>query len=47
MLPAYTYSQMLDFVEGLEAESRKYVEVELLGYSLTGLALPLVTITNR
>lgn len=38
---------MLSFVESLEESNKKYVEVDLLGYSLTGLAIPLVTITNK
>ena len=47
MLPAYTYSTALSFIENLEDSNRKCVEVDLLGYSLTGLAIPVVSITNK
>ena len=47
MLPAYTYSNMLTLIDQLEELNKKYVDINLLGYSLTGLAIPIVTITNK
>lgn len=34
-------------VEDIEVQFKKYVEVDLLGYSLSGLAMPMITITNK
>ena len=47
MLPAYTYSQMLNFVDDIHTKYPKHVEVEMLNYSLTGLAIPIVNITDK
>ena len=47
MLPAYTYSEMLNYIESIQKSHSRYVELELLNYSLTGLAIPIVTITDK
>ena len=47
MLPAYTYTEMLNFIENIQKKNPRYVEMEMLSYSLTGLAIPMVNITDK
>ena len=47
MLPAYTYTEMLNFIEEIHKKHSRYVEMEMLNYSLTGLAIPIVNITDK
>lgn len=47
MLPAYTYSKMLQFIEEIQEEYSQYVRIDILAYSLMGLAIPLLTVTNK
>jgi hypothetical protein len=45
LLPPYTYSQMMKEIS--EIESNTFVDIQILTYSLMGLAIPIITFTNK